>query len=348
MLGRTALVLASIVVSLMVLEVGCRLARGPAWLLDWHNLVLAERRTTRSSGGGRLVHDERLGFVNHAGYARDGVTYDVHGYRLTPTSATGLADPPVLVVGDSYAHGDELSDAETWAALIQPLIGRRVVNAGVSGYGLDQAVLQAEIVAADVHPAAIVLAFIADDLRRSEMRRVWGVEKPYFTLMNGVLVEHNVPVPQPPDPADTLDIWQRLFGWSVLVDTVLRHQGWQYEWALDHARVLARGEGEKLACPLLAHLAGLGLPGLVVAEYDPYAWRDADYRREQQRISARVLDCARAAGFATLDLFTAVDAAVRAHGYAGVFRTSHPGPLGAEVAAKEIAAALRADHIPPR
>ncbi|MBS0521208.1 MAG: hypothetical protein JSR90_21085 [Proteobacteria bacterium] len=346
MLGRAALVAASVFVTLIVLELGCRLVRGPEWLVHWSNLVLDERRATRSGGGGRLVHDDALGFVSHPGYARDGVTYDAHGYRLAPTTARDLAEPPILVVGDSYAHGDELSDAETWAALIQPLVGRRVVNAGVSGYGLDQAVLRAEGAAADVHPAAIVLAFIADDLRRSEMKRVWGAEKPYFTRVNGALVEHNVPVPPPPDPADTLDLWQRLFGWSVLVDTVLRHQGWQYEWAQDHARVLPRGEGEELACPLLARLAKLGLPGLVVAEYDPYAWRDADYRREQQRISAKVLECARTAGFATLDLFAAIDAAVRARGYDGVFRSSHPGPVGAEVAAKEIAAALRADHIP--
>ncbi|SJZ61292.1 GDSL-like Lipase/Acylhydrolase family [Enhydrobacter aerosaccus] len=349
MAGRAALVLASVLFGLIVLELGCRLVRGPTWLLHWPNLVLEERRATRSNGGGRLIHDDRLGFVNHPGYAKDGVTYDDHGYRLTPTAgAAALAEPPILVVGDSYAHGDELGDGETWAALLQPLAGRHVVNAGVSGYGLDQAVLRAELAAADLHPAAIVLAFIADDLRRSEMKRVWGAEKPYFELVDGTLMERNVPVPLPPDPADTLDVWQRLFGWSMLVDTVLRHQGWQYEWALDHARVLPRGEGEKLACPLLDRLARLGLPGLVVAEYDPYAWRDADYRREQQRLSGKVLACARQAGFATLDLFNATDAAVRQHGYGGVFRSSHPGPVGAEVAAREIAATLERDHIPPR
>ncbi len=347
-LGRATLVVASVLFTLIVLELGCRLVRGPDWLVHWSNLVLQERRATRASGSGRLIHDDRLGFVNHPGYARDGVTYDAHGYRLTPTTAKALAEPPMLIVGDSYAHGDELSDGETWAALLQPLIGRRTVNAGVSGYGLDQAVLRAELAAADVRPSAIVLAFIADDLRRSEMKRVWGAEKPYFELVNGALVERNAPVPPAPDPADTLDIWQRLFGWSVLADTVLRHQGWQYEWTLDHARVLPRGEGERLACPLMARLAKLGLPTLVVAEYDPYAWKDADYRREQQRISAGVLGCAQSAGFATLDLFAATDAAVQVHGYEGIFRSSHPGPVGAEVAAREIAAALEAHHIPPR
>jgi hypothetical protein len=49
----------------------------------------------------------------------------------------------------------------------------------------------------------------------------------------------------------------------------LRHQGWQYEWAVDHARVLPPGDGEKLVFPLMMRLAKRGLPTLVVAEYDP-------------------------------------------------------------------------------
>ena len=91
-----------------------------------------------------------------------------------------LAEPPILVVGDSYAHGDEVNDAETWPARLQPLIGRRVVNAAMSGYGIDQMVLRAEMRRPEVKPAAIIMSFIADDVRRTEMKRVWGAEKPYF------------------------------------------------------------------------------------------------------------------------------------------------------------------------
>jgi hypothetical protein len=180
MLGRAALVLGSTLLTLFVLELGCRVARGVDWLVRWPNLVLDERIATRANRDGRLMHDGKLGFSPRPGYAKDGVSYDAHGYRLTPTAAEMPPEaPPILVVGDSYAHGDELTDAETWASLVQPLVGRRTINAGVTGYGLDQIVLRAELAAGDVKPAAIVLAFIADDLRRSEMKRVWGVEKPY-------------------------------------------------------------------------------------------------------------------------------------------------------------------------
>lgn len=335
--GRLALVIASVLFTLAVLELGCRLWRGPDSLLTWSNIVLEERRATRATSVGRLKYDAELGFV------------PTQGYRPTPaTPGLALAESPILVVGDSYAYGDEVSDAETWAALLQASTQRRTVNAGVSGYGLDQIVLRAEQVAPEVRPAAIVLVFIAEDLRRSEMKRVWGGEKPFFEEVGGTLALRNVPVPSAPAPESTLDIWQRLFGWSVLVDTVLKHKGWQYEWAIDHERVLPRGDGERLACPLLERLARLAVPTLVVASYDPYVWRDADYAREQRRLSELVLACARSAGLGTLDLFASIDQAVSTGGPAAVFLSSHPGPAGHRIAAERIAASLARLHMPSR
>lgn len=347
--GRLALILGSVLVALAGLELACRLLRGPEALADWSNLVLKYRAGTRAHGAGRLVHDARLGFVARPGFASPDLNYDERSFRLSPASpAVALAESPILVVGDSFAHGDEVNDSETWPARLQPLARRRVVNAAMSGYGIDQMVLRAEVAAAQVKPAAIVLSFIADDVKRAEMRRVWGAEKPYFELVNGALVERNLPVPTSPEPATTLSPWHRLFGWSVLLDTVLLHQGWWYEWMVDYARVLPDREGERLACPLLKRLATLGLPTLVVAEYDPYLWRDAGYAPEVRRISGVVLKCAEAAGLGTLDLFETMDAGVKAQGLQGIYRAVHPSPAGTELAARRIAAELEARHIPPR
>jgi hypothetical protein len=297
----------------------------------------------------RAVPDPRLGFVGRPGYrSGDGaLSYDAHGLRPTPPPAgVALAEPPILVVGDSFAHGDEVRDDESWPARLQGLAGRRVVNAAMSGYGIDQMVLRAEIVARDVKPAAIVMSFIADDVRRAEMKRVWGAGKPYFELAGGKLVERNVPVPPPPDPRRTLDVWQRLFGWSVLLDRVIEVLGWKYEWVLDYARVLPRGEGMKLACPLFRRLAAIGVPVLVVAEYDPYHWQDDAWRSETRKVDDAVLACASAAGLATLDLFAAIDEGVRAQGLWTIYRRAHPAPPGTEIAARRIAAELAARHIP--
>ena len=341
MTGRIALVVGSVLFGLIVLELGCRIARGPQWLLQWPNIVLEGRRQMQREVQGRTIHDPDLGFIARPGFSYGGLHYDARGLRVTPApEGMVLVRPPILVVGDSYAHGDEVADDETWAAKLQSLTGRAVVNAALSGYGIDQMVLRAERLVPEVRPAAIVLSFIADDVRRTEMKRLWGAEKPYFEGGDGALALRNTPVPLPPDPADTLSVWHRLFGRSLLVDTVLRRLGWQYEWALDHVRVLSEAEGERQLCPLMRRLAALGLPTLVVAEYDPYLWMDDDYAPVVRRVTGLVLACAKAAGLATLDLFGPIDAAVRSRGLRVIYREAHPAPAGTEIAARRIAQEL--------
>jgi hypothetical protein len=337
--ARASLIAGSTVVALLLLELACRVASGT--LGQWHNIILAERTEIRALNDGRLGYDRDLGWVASKSYTSEGRSYDADGWRRAPAPASlTLAEPPLLVVGDSIAHGDEVADAEAWPSLLQLALRRRVINTALTGYGLDQIVLRAEKVAREVRPAMLVLSFAADDLRRSEMRRVWGVEKPYFSLTNGTLVLHDVPVPASPAPADTLDLWQWLFGWSQLVNTVLRHEGWQFEWSSDHERVLARGEGERMACPLMKRIAALAVPTLVVAEYNRWVFQDMDYQRETRRQTALVLGCARAAGLQALDMFDTIDAAVRAQGLGALYRSSHPGPGATRLAADRIGAAL--------
>jgi hypothetical protein len=349
--GRIALIAGSLLVGLILLELGIRLGQGHDGLTHWPNLVLEER--VRRSGDGRMIYDARLGFVPRPGLSNDGLHYDDHGFRLSPVAPTSastapLTEPPILVVGDSFAHGDEVSDGETWPARLQALTGRRVVNAAVSAYGIDQTVLRAESVVAEVRPAALILGFIADDVRRSEMSRTWGAEKPYFTLEDGRPVLRNVPVPRSPRPQDTLSIWQRLFGRSLLVDFVLRRLGWQYEWAIDHVRVLSPREGEELLCPLMRRVADLRLPTLVVAEYDSYVWRDPGYAPVVRALSQKVLACAASAGLATLDMYEPMEDAVKQRGVAALYRVAHPGPDGTRLAAERIAAELEKRHLLPR
>ena len=231
-----------------MLELGLHLANGLHGLLEWPNLIRQQRVSTHSYTAARARYDSKLGFMGSPNYSAPGFHYDAHGLRVTPAPAgVTLAEPPILAVGGSYTLGDEVADNETYPAQLQALIRRRVVNAGMEAYGLDQMVLRAELMTAKEKPAAIVLSFGADNLRRMEMSRVWGVKKPCFTLTDGKLVLRNVPVPPSPDPATTLDIWQRLFGRSLLVDVILRHFGWQYEWSVDHVRA-SLPPSVKLSC----------------------------------------------------------------------------------------------------
>src|SRR5882757_5285878 len=354
MLGRIALVISSMLLTLLILELGARLMHGPEGAWKWQNLVLLERDPMAGTRHGRFVYDAQLGFISTPNFKSTDVNYDARGYRMGLLLPEEVANKrPVLALGDSYTHGDEVTDAETWPAQLQGIVRWPVVNAGVTAYGIDQTILRAERAVAELKPAAFVIGFIPDDLRRAEMRRVWGTEKPYFELEGDQLKLRNVPAPPSPAPRDTLDWAQRIFGYSVALDTFLRLKGWQYEWALDHDRVLPRGEGERVACALMQRLAALArdakASALVVAEYDPYPWEDADFSQDQRRIAGGVLKCAADAGLATVDTFAAYDRAIAAGGIPAVYLKNHPNPAGARLIAEQVAAGLAPLlHIPPR
>jgi len=308
---RILLVLAAILVSLGVLELGLR-----TWfwgyLFTWPNFVLDARTVLTDGDAGRYVHDDRLGYVPRAGHAASGVTIEADGRRSTG-ALPATSGAPILAVGDSFTFGAEVNDQETWPSLLQQITGRRVLNAGVNGYGFDQIVLRAEALTPIYKPGAIVVAFIADDIRRTEMRRLWGADKPYFDLnKNGDLdksglVPRNVPVPPRADPRTTLTFWQRALGYSLLVDFVLRQLDQLNEWYGDHLRVHPEGTGERIACLLTGRLAELqrssGARVLMVAEYDPVVWDHPKFAAEQRRMTEGLLACARERGLATIDSF---------------------------------------------
>jgi hypothetical protein len=340
--GRLVLVVVSLLLGLFVLELGARLWRGPALLLDWRNFVVADRVPKKEKQG--LVADRELGFVGRPDFIEPPHSNDAQGLRsMPPPPVSAAGKPPLLATGDSYTYGAEVGDSETWPALLQALVGRRVVNAGVPGYGLDQIVLRSEQLAASLRPAVLVVSFIAHDVQRSEMSRLWWREKPYFEATGSTLTLRNRPVPASPPPGSALPLWERLFGWSILADMVrsrLVHD--QQEWFGDHARALPRGAGERLACPLMKRLAGLEIPTLVVAQYAPGVWQDRSHGAEERRVSQLVLGCAAAAGLVPLDLFEPIDRIVRAQGLGALYgeRSLHHNAAGNRLAAQLIAAEL--------
>ncbi|MBR2818189.1 MAG: hypothetical protein IKE60_26235 [Reyranella sp.] len=307
--GRITLILVALLVGFGVLELGLRAWSG--YLLTWPNFVLEARTVLAGRDAGRYLQDARLGHLPRPGYAAPGITINAQGLRSTGASVAPVG-APILAVGDSFTFGDEVSDGETWPAALQRLVDRPVFNAGVSGYGFDQIVLRAEALAAEVKPAAIVVAFIADDIRRTEMRRLWSADKPYFDLEGDNLALRGVPVPPRADPQSTLTFWQRTLGYSLLVDFVLRRLDLLHNWFGDHVRVHPAGTGERIACALTGRLAQLqkttGAPVLVVAEYDPVVWDDPSFAAEQRRLTGGLLACARRNGLATLDSYRAMAA----------------------------------------
>jgi len=349
---RAALVLVSIAVVLLGLEIGLRAWSG--YLFSWPNFVLGARTSLNGYRAAPYVHDDLLGYVPRPGYATTSgydapeIHIDADGFRVTGPLTGLLTDKgaPILALGDSYTYGAEVPDDQTWPAHLQRLTGKPVLNAGVSGYGFDQMVLRAGILAPVVHPSTIVVDFIADDLRRMEKSRLWSADKPYFAIEQGELVLRNVPVPPPTDPRQTLTLAQKIFGYSFLVDFVLRRLDLLENWFGDHVRVHPPGMGEKIACLLTERLADIqrssGAPVLLVAQYDPYVWKTPAFAAEQRQATKDLLDCARARGLRVLDTFDAVGAARTAGGPLGLYGLWHMNDAGNAFVAALIAAALQA------
>ncbi len=315
-------------------EVAVRVWRGR--LLSWSSPRHDMLRLLRSAYP--AVHDPLLGWAPRPGFrGQDNawgtrVTIDARGLRahaaVVPDEGARL-----LALGDSFTFGDEVDDDDTWPARLERRLGRRVWNAGVFGYGLDQMVLRAERLL-DAHAfSGVVLAFVPDDIERCGYSYRYAA-KPYFDLVDGRLALRNVPVPEPPERLPAPGLLAR----SHLVDFVmlrLMRARW-LSGATD--LVVAHRRESEVAALLVERLrqrcAREGLPLLLVALGEsPHPTRP----------SQRLLRQARARGVATLDLIEpllvelARDPARRAE----LFRPgSHFSPEGNAWAAERIATAL--------
>jgi lysophospholipase L1-like esterase len=319
-----------LLVGLLTLELGCRLHRGAGWLMYWGNIVDAAYREEAMATDALAVRDPLLGTRPNP---------KVDRLMLLGVAPSDTSGTPLLATGDSFTYGEDVDMLESWPALLQDVLHRRVLNGGVSAYGLDQTVLRTELLARMHQPTAIVVSFIADDLWRLDMRRVWGRDKPYFTLAtDGTLVLH----PPSFEPAH-LSFWQRAFGWSVLLQTVNGRLSWHDEWTSDSVRAPSAGDGERLVCPLMHRLAQIGVPTLVVAQYESTLWLrdDAVYTAHQLAQTRLALDCTRKAGLLTFDTYDVIVAAVRRDGAAALYNEGgHHTASGNRVVAGAIAEEL--------
>lgn len=121
-----------------------------------------------------VIPDEQLGWtIRPNGKTSDGLfAANSLGLRSAPKEvaiekAAGVRR--VLLIGDSYTHGDEVPWADTWAARLQTELGAgfEVVNGAVGGYGTDQAILRGRGLRDQLAPDVIVLGIYRQDLLRN-------------------------------------------------------------------------------------------------------------------------------------------------------------------------------------
>lgn len=158
--------------------------------------------------GGFSYHWDRyhplLGWTNQPNY-RSGadvpfvVTINSQGIRathdFTPRAPDGVRR--IAIFGDSLAFGEEVDDGQTVAdhlAGIRP--DWEVLNYGVHGYGLGQAVLRLEEEGGLLQPDHyVMMVLFPEDLARDGAAEFIH-PKPVFRLVDGKLGIENTPVPE--------------------------------------------------------------------------------------------------------------------------------------------------------
>jgi len=288
----------------------------------------------------RYIHDALLGYVHRPRHCEPGLTIDSDGLRSTGQRLVDMPSQPILAVGDSFTFGEGVRDLEAWPAQLQRLSGRPVLNGGVSGYGFDQIVLRAEQLAAQHRPSLIVVGFIAEDIQRIEMRRLWRHDKPWFALEGDALVPKGLPV-SPRARQSALARALRSLGAARPLELLLRRLGPRLQDRFGyHVRVQAAGTGEAIACRLTERLAALqrtaSAPVLLVAQYDARAWDHPAIAREQRDMTGRLLDCGARNGLGVIDSYAVLAGAPKPR---RLYRSWHMNEAGHLVIARLVAAA---------
>jgi hypothetical protein len=131
----------------------------------------------------------------------------------------------IVVLGDSFTFGEEVSDDETYSYDLQAsLPGTEILNLGVQGYGHDQMLMYLKEEGVKYHPDVVVVGFAYLDIYRN-IESFFAYAKPRFELASEGLQLTNVPVPTPehvlaeeayrPKSLDLMMILREKLRWSL-------------------------------------------------------------------------------------------------------------------------------------
>ena len=197
LLGVVALVVASFLFSLLLLELGVRLFV-PAGYWTYRDLTFDWKV------------DPETGWVNAPDRDMTSrlllgpVRYRTNPDGLIPAEARREKQPGVrriMVFGDSMVVGRDLPQSDNYPARLQELLRERgiqaeVINAGVLGYSTDQALLLMERLLPLYQPEYVIFGSTSNDFGGNGTRSASGQSKPMFHLDASGRLDLT-----PPDPA---------------------------------------------------------------------------------------------------------------------------------------------------
>lgn len=193
-----ALVVSSSAIALLVLELALRVAVARDAFLDPLDDAFWMARFARTPPSLDTEDDPDLGWRMKRLFSRPGITHDRLGFRARAEGAEvtkGGARRRLLVLGDSFTYGLGVRDEETYAFRLQAIFPEHeVINAGVNGYGIDQALLMWRKEGSRLRPDVVVLGYFVDDFNRNALS-FREFAKPRFVLGEGRLELIGTPVP---------------------------------------------------------------------------------------------------------------------------------------------------------
>ncbi len=154
---------------------------------------------------GLTEYNELLGYQPKAGFSKNIVndwgnkylSINEKGYRSNGNTDLKIEKDrqnKILVVGDSFAFGDQVHDNETWPSCVESNTKRLTLNAGVYGYGSAQAVRRAHLIQKNEIANTVILSIlIGSDFQRDQLKFRYGFPRPAVIIKDGVVSYADVP-----------------------------------------------------------------------------------------------------------------------------------------------------------
>ena len=151
-------------------------------------------------------YDSLLGWAHEPG--QEGIFETPQFRTLVRINENGLRDRQhsyerqndldrILVLGDSFAWGYGVEEAERFSQLLEKSLGVEVINAGVSGYSTDQELLWYQNEGIKYDTDLVILVIAGNDVGDNEQQLVSTIYyKPRFVIEDGELVLTGYPVPK--------------------------------------------------------------------------------------------------------------------------------------------------------
>lgn len=234
----TLVVASSVLVALMLVEVGLRvfvpvervLSREAARYHDWKN---SDWHSADRAYMPSIAIDPQLGWAPRNDYRSDAVSVNSAGFRgrveYAVEKPAGVRR--ILLIGDSYTWGErtwsaELRDEDTIGSYLQrDMPTAEVMNLAVSGYGSDQALLRLEQIGLRYAPDVVVLGIFTEDLDRNTFR-FHTYAKPYFTLERDELQLCGTPIPSEAEVCAEWDAAERPASFAL----AMARKSWEHVW----------------------------------------------------------------------------------------------------------------------